>query len=285
MQWADALVSAFTEAVVVTDVAVRVRAWTPAAQALAAENHPIVGRPVRESFAFFDDAAVLDALQDAIARGETRVVEWRVPHVAVELWLEARATPWRDATGEITGLVVFLADITARRREAGFAAALATVGQSLSSSLDLNEVLDTVATRTLEVMGADSAMVVGWDGEAPLYQVLRATGRLSREYIAAGGIPAGGGPIARAVREKLAVTTPNILTDSAFWLTPERRSEIEQEGFLAVAAAPLAARARVHGALVVHYWRERQFAGRRGAGAVAPRHAGGGGDRQRASLR
>lgn len=259
MQWADALVGAFTEPVVVTDAALHVLAWTPAAQAMAAGGDPRVGRPVRESFAFFGHSAAVDALHDAIARRKTRVVEWRVPRTDVELWLEARATPWRDASGQIVGLVVFLADITARRREAGFAAALATVGQALSSSLDLNEVLDTVAARTLEVMGGDAAVVVGWDGEAPVYQVLRATGRLSREYIAAGSIAVGGGPIALAVKEKRPVTTPNILTDPAIWLTEERRSEIEQEGFRAVASAPLAAKGRVHGALVVHYWRERQF--------------------------
>ncbi|MGH7310019.1 MAG: GAF domain-containing protein, partial [Candidatus Rokuibacteriota bacterium] len=41
------------------------------------------------------------------------------------------------------------------------------------------------------------------------------------------------------------------------WVTPERRAQIEREGFKAVAAAPLSSRGRIHGALVVHYWAER----------------------------
>jgi GAF domain-containing protein/CheY-like chemotaxis protein len=53
------------------------------------------------------------------------------------------------------------------------------------------------------------------------------------------------------------VATPNLLADSRFWVTPARRAQIEREGFKAVAVAPLIAKERVHGALVVHYWTER----------------------------
>ena len=41
----------------------------------------------------------------------------------------------------------------------------------------------------LEVMAADSALVVSWDGQAPTLTVMRAAGRLSREYAAAGSLP------------------------------------------------------------------------------------------------
>jgi GAF domain-containing protein/CheY-like chemotaxis protein len=102
-------------------------------------------------------------------------------------------------------------------------------------------------------------LVVAWDGEAADFTVLRAAGRFSREYVAAGRIAVGVGPVARAVKESRTVTTPNILTDADVWLPPARRREIELEGFRAVAAAPLAVKGHVHGALVVHYWRERTF--------------------------
>ena len=62
-----------------------------------------------------------------------------------------------------------------------------------------------------------------------------------------------------AVREGRTVATRNILTDSTLWLAPARRADIEREGFKATAAAPLAAKDRILGALVVHYWTERTF--------------------------
>ncbi len=40
-------------------------------------------------------------------------------------------------------------------------------------------------------------------------------------------------------------------------MTAARQAQIEREGFKAVAVAPLIAKERVHGALVVHYWTER----------------------------
>ena len=107
--------------------------------------------------------------------------------------------------------------------------------------------------------GADAALVVSWDGTATIFTVMRAAGRLSEQYAAQGSIPVGGGPISRSILGATVVTTPNILTDPATWLSDDRRAQIEREGFKAVAAAPLRSKGRVHGALVVHYWSERAF--------------------------
>jgi len=134
-----------------------------------------------------------------------------------------------------------------------------TIGRSLTSSLELHDVLDTITHRTLEVMTGDAVLVVSWDGQASELRVMRTAGRLSQEYAAAGTIPVGGGPVARSILESRVVTTPNMLTDPAFWLSPERRAQVEREGYKSVAAAPLASKGRVHGALVVHYWSERTF--------------------------
>ncbi|MGH7393273.1 MAG: GAF domain-containing protein, partial [Candidatus Rokuibacteriota bacterium] len=160
--------------------------------------------------------------------------------------------------GRTVGAAAFLFDVTERRRREVFVRAMRAIGRSLTSSLDLNEALDTIVSRALEVMAADSALVLSWDGVGDELRVQRAAGRLSEHYAATGAIPVAGGPVSRAVREGKAVTTPNILSDARLWLTPERQAQIEREGFKAVAAAPLASKGRVHGALVVHYWAERE---------------------------
>ena len=125
--------------------------------------------------------------------------------------------------------MVFLPDNTERPQRPLFLAAIEAIGHSLASSLDLNELLDTIVGKALEVMGAESALVVAWDGTAPAYTVLRAGGRLSGDYVAAGTIPAGGGPIARAVRERRPVATRNILTDPGGRLSPQGRGQIEAQ--------------------------------------------------------
>jgi PAS domain S-box-containing protein len=174
--------------------------------------------------------------------------------------VDVRCVPLRDGGGPVIGAAAFITDVSERKRRALIVGAMEAVGRSLTSSLDLNEVLETIVTKALEVMTADSALVVSWDGRAPELRVMRAAGRLSDCYASAGAIPVGGGPVSRAVLEGRPVATPNLLGDSRFWVTAERRAQIEREGFKAVAAAPLVSKGRVHGALVVHYWTERDVA-------------------------
>src|SRR5207247_2687401 len=168
----------------------------------------------------------------------------RLPSIGRQGWMRERYVPWRDAAGAIAGVVGFLVDVTDRRRSLLFRKAIQAIGQSVTSSLDLDQVLDTIVGKALEVMGAEAAMAVSWDGSEAEFRVMRATGRLSHEY-ATGAIPVGGGPLSRAAREARTVTTRNILTDPSVQLSPERRARVEREGYTAVAAAPLASKGRV----------------------------------------
>jgi PAS domain S-box-containing protein len=256
------LIDGLQDGTVVTDARLAVVAWNAAMERLTGvPRERALGRPAEEVLGFLHDASLHTLLLRARA-GEPAEVEARcpLPDGGGPVWIEARYRPWRDGQGAVGGVVGVHADVSERRRRAAFLHAVEAVGQSLASSLDLNELLDTIVSKALEVMGADSALVVSWDGRAASFTVMRAAGRLSREYATAGLIPVGGGPISRAVLQPGPVWTSNILTDPDTWLTPERRAEIEREGFKAVAAAPLRSHGRVHGALVVHYWSERPFA-------------------------
>src|SRR5262249_59734546 len=133
------------------------------------------------------------------------------------LWLKARCVPWRDGEGAITGAVVLFSDVSHHQRHALLLLAMEAIGQSLTSSLDLNEVLDTIVNKALEVLGAESAMVVLGDANASDYKVMRAAGRLSAQYGAGGTIPVGGRPVSLAVRDKRTVATRNILTSPKLW--------------------------------------------------------------------
>src|SRR5215470_10195420 len=241
----------------------------PVARRRGIERRAALGRPAPEMLRFLRDTDVASHLARALS-GETSStgdVRYEVPSQpsgsppsasqSPDGWISARYVPWRDRNGAIGGVIGFHTVVTSQRRRATFVRALESIGQSLTSSLDLNETLDTITQRALEIMAADSALVVAWDGHASEVTVLRAAGRLSEQYAATKSIPVGGGPMSRAILKGAAVTTPDILNDPETWLVPERRAQIEREGFRAVGAAPLRSKGRVHGALVVHYWTVR----------------------------
>jgi PAS domain S-box-containing protein len=256
------VIDSLDDAVVVTDTRLAVIAWNPAMERLTGITRAgALGRPAERLLEFLREAHEEGLLRRA-RDGEpaTSALRCAVPGRPGHVWLEARYFPWRDRTGEMAGVVGVHTDVSERRQRATFVRAVEAVGQSLTSSLDLNHVLDTIVGKALEVMAAESALVVSWDEQASTLTVLRAAGRLSREYAAAGPIPVGGGPISRAIKRGAPVACVNVLTDPDTWLHPARRAQVEREGFKAVAAAPLASKGHAHGALVVHYWSERSFA-------------------------
>ena len=95
---------------------------------------------------------------------------------------------------------------------------------------------------------------MGWPG--PHADGDAGSGTVEPRYAAAGSLPRGGGPLSRSILQNAPVWTSNVLADPETWLEPGR-AQIEREGFKAVAAAPLASKGRVHGALVVHYSAEQ----------------------------
>ncbi len=257
-----ALLEGVEDATFITDASLTVVDWNAAMARLTGVGaEQALGRKADGLLPFLREPGVAAHLTRALAGEATSPGElpYRLGEPEREGWIEARYLPWRDAAGAIAGVIGFHAEVSERRRRALFMRAIDAIGHSLASSLDLNEVLDTIADKALEVMGAESAMVISWDGRSPLLKVMRATGRLSREYVAAGAISVAGGPISHAILESRPFTTSNILEDPALALSADRRAQIEREGFKAVAAAPLVSKGRVHGALVVHYWSERAF--------------------------
>jgi len=170
----------------------------------------------------FRDASLGPLVRRALAGETPETVE--LPHTTPgadrPIWLEARCVPWRDAEGQVAGAAAFFTDVSDPQRRALLLHAMEAIGQSLTSSLDLNEVLDTIVGKALEVMGAESAMVVLGDTASTEFRVMRAAGRLSQQYAGGGTIPIGGGPISVAVREGRTVATRNLLTDPRLWLEP-----------------------------------------------------------------
>jgi len=238
------IVDSLDDAVVVTDGGRVVVAWNAAMERLTSRiSADAIGRPADEVLAALSHTVWSQPLSRALAgeRGTGSAVF---------------VQPVEGA--DAPGAVLVLRDVTEEHKRALFMRALETVGRSLTSSLELEQVLDTIADKTREVMGADSAMVAAWDGRAEKLTILRATGRLTADY-APSGIPVAGGPVSTAAKEGRPVTTSDILADPRWQLDTVRRRHIAREGFKAVAAAPLMVNGVVRGTLAVHQWTTRTF--------------------------
>ncbi len=259
---AAALIASLETGVAVTDPRLVVVAWNPALEALTGIAADAArGRRLDQLLPRLGELPLAEHARRALA-GETVSAADVALDAAADGrggFVDTRCLPLRGAARRLVGAAVLVTDVTGRKRRTEFVGALQDIGRSLNTSLRLDDVLDTIVGQALAVMGAESALVVSWDGQEPHVRVMRTTGRISEQYPDRGTIPVTGGPISRAVLESRVVTTANILDDARLWLSPERRAQIAQEGFKAVGAAPLLSKGRVHGALVVHYWRERTF--------------------------
>jgi GAF domain-containing protein len=247
------IIDSFDDAVVVIDADRLVVAWNASMERLTScARADALNRSIDDVFASFPQEAWVRPLELAQAGDRGRAAAVHLKDSGV--WAEPHWAPRADAPG----VMLLLRDVTEEHKRALFLRALETVGRSLTSSLDLDQVLDTICEKTREVMGADSAMVATWDAGRERLTVMRATGRLTADY-APGGIPVAGGPVSTAAREGRVVATSDVLADPQWQLDTVRRRHIAREGFQAVAAAPLVVKGVVHGALAVHQWAARAF--------------------------
>jgi signal transduction histidine kinase len=134
--------------------------------------------------------------------------------------------------------------------------ALSEVGQAVSSSLDLQRVLETVVARAVELSGADGGAVYELDEARGEFR-LRATHRMTEELLEVVRrtrmAVERSNPLGEAALTRAPVQWPDILEQPAD-VGPEPNPILEalrQTGFRAVMAVPLVREERVVGGLVV----------------------------------
>ena len=124
---------------------------------------------------------------------------------------------------------------------------LEEVGRAVSSSLDLNAVLPTVAARALEITRADAVLIYGYDAEQRTFNLTEAIG-IDRE--AEGGhraIEADGSPLGEAAAKAEPIAIPNLDASA----THPLRDVAVAAGFHSVLVVPLVDQTGVLGSLVV----------------------------------
>jgi signal transduction histidine kinase len=135
--------------------------------------------------------------------------------------------------------------------------ALGEVSQAVSSTLDLQKVLVTIAAHAVELSGTESGAIYEFDETTEQFQ-LRATHRMSEELIQAlreTRVDPGETVLGRAGVAREAVQVPDILDEPSYPL----REIIERDGFRALLSVPLLREDRLIGGLVVRRREPGQF--------------------------
>ncbi len=138
---------------------------------------------------------------------------------------------------------------------------LHAAGQALVTSLDPEQIVDTITTKALEVSGADGAVLFQLDPETQVLRAVSGAGPLGQEYATGLELPRRIGVAGLAVAERQAVWTSNAQIDERIALTPEARERMSRQGLKACLSIPLVIeRGKVFGTLSIYYREEREFA-------------------------
>jgi signal transduction histidine kinase/putative methionine-R-sulfoxide reductase with GAF domain len=129
--------------------------------------------------------------------------------------------------------------------------ALGEVGQAVSASLDVQEVLAAILAHAVQLSGADGGAVYEFDeiGDQFRLRASEGTGEALADALRAEPLRMGGGPVGRAAVRRVPVQTENIDAEGRW---PGRiRALLIEAGYRALLAVPFLREDRVLGGLVV----------------------------------
>jgi GAF domain-containing protein len=127
----------------------------------------------------------------------------------------------------------------------------AEIGQALAATRDADRILDLIAERCRDVLGAEALGLFRFDSSGRL-RFVRGSG-LPEEFMREHTLAVGEGVVGRAAAERRAVETADVLGDPAISLSPEARARVRGIRSRAIAAAPLLAGGEVLGVLAVYH--------------------------------
>jgi signal transduction histidine kinase len=133
-------------------------------------------------------------------------------------------------------------------------------GQALVRSLDAGEIVQTIATKAVEVLGADGAILFRLDSDTRTLRAVSRAGVISQELVTGLELPVGQGASGLAVARRQPAWTSNLQVDDTDAFADAVRSRMRRDGLKAVIAIPLLVQSgEVFGALAVFFRAERDF--------------------------
>jgi GAF domain-containing protein/CheY-like chemotaxis protein len=131
--------------------------------------------------------------------------------------------------------------------------ALLEVSGVVSSTLEVDRVLDLVVDRCQALLGVAALGVSRLDPATGLLSYERGRG-LSEGFLSSLRVRLGEGTTGRAAQQRRAVWSADILNDPEVSLSATTRATVEREGYRAVLSVPLVSKGEVLGALAAYWW-------------------------------
>jgi signal transduction histidine kinase len=133
-------------------------------------------------------------------------------------------------------------------------------GQALVRSLDAREIVQTIATKAVEVLGADGAILFRLDATTQTVRAVSRAGVIGEQLVTGLELPVGQGASGLAVARRRPAWTSNLQVDQAIPFPEAIRARMRRDGLKAVIAIPLLVPSgEVFGALAVFFRYERDF--------------------------
>jgi signal transduction histidine kinase/ActR/RegA family two-component response regulator len=133
-------------------------------------------------------------------------------------------------------------------------------GQALVRSLDPQEIVQTIATKAVEVLGADGAILFRLESTTQTVRAVSRAGIISQELVTGLELPVGQGASGLAVARRGPAWTPNLQTDYSIPFPDQVRARMRQDELKAIIAIPLLIQSgQIFGALAVFFRSEREF--------------------------
>jgi signal transduction histidine kinase len=131
-------------------------------------------------------------------------------------------------------------------------------GQALLRSLDAAEIVQTIASKAVEVLAADGAILFRLDTVTGTVRAVSRAGVISEQLVTGLELPVGQGASGMAVARRTPAWTANLQVDYTLPFPDAVRARMRQEGLKAVIAVPLLVQSgEVFGALAVFFRDER----------------------------
>jgi len=131
--------------------------------------------------------------------------------------------------------------------------ALLEVSGAVSSTLDVERVLDLVLDRCRALLGVAAVGVMRVDRETGVVAFERGRG-LSPGFIASLRMRPGEGTVGRAIEQRVPVWSEDVLNDPVLAIGAETRELIQREGYRAVLSVPLLTKGDSQGAVAAYWW-------------------------------
>src|SRR5262245_18592284 len=231
------------------------------------------GRPVEEFLGRTGRDVLGDAAYAAVAPHVRNALAGRLVTFESELnyrdgkprYVRATYVPDVGEDGRVRGFVAHVNDITdlkhaeaEREQLRRHADELVRVSRRLSESLDIDEVAERIAESILPLFQAQSSVVRLLLPDGSL-ACLAIAGKWLENFKPGYLLPPGVGLVGRAVVEKRALWTRDILDEPSVVLTPDFRQGLAGAGHHAVLAVPLQVKGEVIGAMSTAHAEVRTF--------------------------